>query len=168
MRRLAVAVSFSLVMLALIPGAAIARGPEKNDSVSGHGLVVFDPTTTYEFRVSAHAISSTTTVATGNMYIRATTTDISGTTVIEIWADVFCVSAQSINAEVRGHIYRTEPDLLTEPTDLIFNVSDFSEATSAPDLFDATTGPVGVDCVFPPPPGTLPVAKGNITVNDEL
>jgi hypothetical protein len=168
MRRIAIAVSFCLAMVALIPSAALARGPEKNDSVSGHGFVVFSPTTTYDFRVSAHTISSTTTVATGNMYIQAVVMDATGTTTIAIWADVFCLSALSVQAEVRGHIYRTEPDLLTEPTDLIFNVTDLSGATSGPDLFDATTGPVGVDCVTPPPPGVFPVAKGNVTVNDEL
>jgi hypothetical protein len=166
MRRLALVISVVVMVLSMAPAAA-ARGPQKNDSVSGHGFVVFDPTTTYEFRVSAHTISSATTVATGNMYIKAVNIDPLSPITLEIWADVFCVSVAGVAGEVRGHIYRTAPDLLTEPMDLVFNVADLSKATGTPDLFDATTNAVGEPCTVPPVPGTLPVAKGDIDVNDE-
>jgi hypothetical protein len=169
MRRLAIVFSLVLAMLAVIPSAALGRGPQKNDSVSGHGLVVFSPTTTYDFRVSAHTISSTTTAATGNMYIKAVSIDPLSPVTVEIWADVFCVSVIGLVGEVRGHIYRTNPDILPEPTDLIFNVGDASALTNnaLPDLFDATTGPVGEPCL-PPIAPVNEVAKGDITVNDEL
>jgi hypothetical protein len=169
MRRLAVALSFSLVVLTLIPAAASARGPQKNDSVNGHGFVVFDPTTTYEFRVSAHTISTTTTAGTGNMFITATQVDpITGQTItISIWADVYCVAVATFQGEVRGHIYRTEPDLLTGPTDLVFDVTDAS-FTNLPDLFGATTETAGAPCVLPvTTPDEQPVAKGDVSVNDE-
>jgi hypothetical protein len=169
MRRVAIALSITLAMLALIPAAASARGPQKNDSVNGHGFVVVDPTTTFDFKVSAHTLSSTTTAATGNMWISALASDATGTTIkLQIWADVFCTSVLTINGEVRGHIYRTEPDLLTAPSDLVFNVSDQSPFSNLPDLFSATTTPSGVaGCTEPPPPGEFEVAKGEITVNDE-
>ena len=167
MRRLAVALSFSLVVLALIPAAASARGPQKNDSVNGHGFVVADFGTTYEFRVSAHTLSTTTTAATGNMYVQQTISDASGTTTVSVWADVYCLSVLAINGEVRGHIYRTEPDLLTVPEDLVFNVSDLNPVTSGPDLFSVTDVPAPSACIEPPEPGLLPVAKGDVTVNDE-
>jgi hypothetical protein len=169
-RRLAIALSVSIVLLALAPGAGLARGPQKNDSVSGHGLVVFDPTTTYEFRVSAHTISDTTTVATGNMFLRLTLQDPTlGTVVIDIWADVFCTSVLANTGEVRGHIYRTEPDLgLHDTTDLIFNVTDLNRVSDAPDLFTPGTEETAIStCIEPPAPGLTEVDKGNITVNDE-
>jgi hypothetical protein len=167
MRRLAIALSFSLVALTLIPAAASARGPQKNDSVNGHGFVVYDPTTTYDFRVSAHTLSTTTTAATGNMFITATSTDDTGTLTVSIWADVYCVSVLGYYGQVRGHIYRTEPDLLTDPTDLVFDVSDYSSFTNLPDMFDATTAVIGTPCIDVPVGGAVPIAKGDISVNDE-
>ena len=170
-RRLAIALSATIVILALAPGAGLARGPQKNDSVSGHGVVIFDATTTYEFRVSAHTVSDTTTLATGNMFLRLTQTGdpVLGTVIISLWADVFCTSVAANNGEVRGHIYRMEPNLgLAGNTDLIFNVTDLSEVSDAPDLFTPTTDTTGAaTCVEPPLPGESEVAKGNITVNDE-
>ena len=168
MRRLAMGVSLVLAMLALIPSVAIARGPQKNDSVSGHGFVVVGPTTTYEFRVSAHTISSTTTAATGNMYIKAVSTDPTSPFNVEIWADAYCVSVVGLLAEVRGHIYRTEPDLLEDPTDLIFDVADASALTGGPDLFGATTSELPEPCVAPTLAPLNEVAKGDIRVNSEL
>jgi hypothetical protein len=169
MRRLAVALSFSLVVLTLIPAAASARGPQKNDSVNGHGFVVYDPTTTYEFRVSAHTISSTTTAATGNMFITATFTYTTGAIeTISIWADVYCVSVQGYLGQVRGHVYRTEPSgLYADPTDLVFDASDYSSFSNLPDTFNATAEAIGTPCIDVPPGGLQPVAKGDITVNDE-
>ena len=170
MRRLAIVASVVLVMLAVIPSAALGRGPQKNDSVSGHGFVVFSATTTYEFRVSARTISSTTTAATGNMYISALQTSTTGTIALEIWADVDCLSVVGLLAEVRGTIYRTNPDLLTEPTDLIFDVADVSALTNntEPDLFNATTSAEPELCVAPTLAPTNEVAKGDIRVNSEL
>ena len=170
-RRLAIALSATIVILALAPSAGLARGPQKNDSVSGHGLVVFDSTTTYEFRVSAHTVSTTTTVATGNMFLRYTITgdpDL-GTVVIGIWAEVFCVSTESIIGEVRGHIYRSDANLF-EGQDLVFQVTDFSGVSDAPDMFTPTTvDPLFTpsDCTEPPLGGETEVDKGNITVHDE-
>src|SRR5262249_6040144 len=138
-----------------------------NDSVSGHGIIEFAPGTTYEFRVSAHAISSSSSFATGNMYVEAVTSDSTGTSSIQIWADVYCTSVLALAGEVRGHIYRTDPDLLTEPTDLVFDVVDDSPATTSPDLFTATTETSPTDCVSPPPAFGEPLQKGEITVNDE-
>jgi hypothetical protein len=169
MRRFAIALSITLATLAIIPTAASARGPQKNDSVNGHGFVVVDASTTLDFRVSAHTLSSTTTAATGNMWLSATSTDSTGTTLtLQIWADVFCASVLTTNGEVRGHIYRTEPDLLTTATDLVFDVSDLNPYTNLPDMFDVSTPTAGLaGCTQPPPPGVFAVAKGNITVNDE-
>lgn len=167
MRRLAIVFSLVLAMLAVVPSAALGRGPQKNDSVNGHGFVVFDPTQTYDFRVSAHTISSTTTAATGNMYIKAVSTDPTGIN-IEIWADVYCVSVVGLLAEVRGHIYRTEPDILEVPTDLIFDVADASELTGGPDLITPTTSELPEACVAPTLAPSDEVAKGDISVNNEL
>jgi hypothetical protein len=168
MRRSALALSMTFVMLALIPTAASARGPQKNDSVNGHGFVVVDPMTTLEFRVSAHTLSSTMTAATGNMYLRADASDSTGTALtLEIWADVYCTSVLTINGEVRGHIYRTEPDLLTEPSDLVFNVTDLNPYSNLPDTFAVGTPPAGTWCTEPPPPGQFDVTKGDVRVNDE-
>jgi hypothetical protein len=130
---------------------------------------VYDPTTTYDFRVSAHTISTTTTAATGNMYIQAVQIDpTTGTTLtISIWADVYCVSVLGYNGEVRGHIYRTDPDLLTQPTDLVFDVSDLNPFSSLPDTIDVATDPIGTPCIDVPTGALTPVAKGDITVNDE-
>lgn len=158
------------MILALAPGAGLARGPQKNDSVSGHGTVVFDAATTYEFRVSAHTLSDTTTLATGNMFLRITTTGdpILGTVVISVWADVFCTSVLSIDGEVRGHIYRSEPDLDLQGQDLIFNVTDLNPVSDAADLLTFTSEETGLStCLEPPAPGLTDVAKGIITVNDE-
>jgi hypothetical protein len=169
MRRAPIALSIALITLALIPGAASARGPQKNDSVNGHGFVVFDPTTTYEFRVSAHTLSTTTTAAIGNMYIQASSTDpITGTTAtISYWADVYCVNVAALAGEVRGHVYRTEPDILTTPEDLLFSVTDLNPFTNLPDTFGATITPFGTTCDVPLQQDQAPVAKGDITVNDE-
>jgi hypothetical protein len=157
-------------VLALIPAATSARGPQKNDSVNGHGFVVFDPNTTYEFRVSAHTIGTTTTAATGNMYIQAVYTYPTSTSTLSIWADVYCVSVQGYNGQVRGHIYRTEPSgAYAEPTDLVFDVSDYSSFSTLPDAMDATAESIGTGCdpLIPPPGGTVPIAKGDISVTDE-
>lgn len=166
MRRLSIALAVSLAILALLPAGASARGPQRNDSASGHGFVVVDGTTNYEFRFSAHTLSNTTTAATGNMFVTATQTTPTSITTISIWADVYCLSVVNFQAQIRGRVYRVQPTIGT-PLDLVFDVDDLSSFTTMPDLFSATTEELGVPCPPIPPGGVSPVAKGDISVRDE-
>ena len=168
MRRLSIVLSFAVAGMALFTAPAAARGPQKNDSVNGHGTVLVGLDTTYEFKVSAHAISSFTTAATGNMFLDVVYFDEpSGLTIhTQYWADVFCIAVAGGVGQVRGHVYRTEPDLLSVPTDLVFGVTDAYPYVNQADEFDAAIEDTPSECSVSP--GLYPLAKGQITVNDEL
>jgi hypothetical protein len=165
MRGLGFALAVSLLILTFGPAAATARGPQKNDSLNGQGFPVAGNETA-EIRISAHTISSTTTAATGNMYIKVVTTDTTtgDVTTRAFWADVYCLSVVGQLAQVNGNVYRAEPDLAA-PAALSFEVTDSGPST-LPDLWAGVTTPLFTPCA-PPIGGTIPIAKGDFKVNDE-
>jgi hypothetical protein len=159
------ALAASLLILTFGPAAVTARGPQKNDSVDGQGFLVA-ANQTAEVKISAHTISSTTTAATGNIYIKIVTTNPATGDVFSqsFWADVYCLSALGGLAQINGNVYRAEPDLAA-PTALSFEVTDTGPST-LPDLWAGDPVPLSTPCATPTG-GTVPIAKGDFKVNDE-
>lgn len=164
MRRLSFALAISIAILALLPVATFARGPEKNDSLSGSAYLVLG-TENADIYVSAHTISGFTTAATGNMSIKITSVNptTGDVTYVNIWADVYCLWVIGPTAQVKGNVYRSEPDL--GPLSLTYEITDFSSFTTLPDTWDGITGTPSEPCTAPTG-GVDPIAKGDFKVND--